>query len=267
MRRCTHCGMEIQPDVTICPYCFSTVEATKLCQHCGTQIKSGRRTCSFCEAPITTSRIPDDPVAVMIAMAKDPIAERERHPIRSNPYLAVYLLVVLVVAAVLVWQVYGHLGPGQHRIQVQGVLEQAAANITGAGNTLTVSGPAAVGVCNTLNGAGIPARVRFGSLQRNVSDLTAIDRAWVMAEVEPGTWVAGDPVEGGCMQVADHPLYYRGWDYPSAASAQVILGKLSRYRTLNAAFAAGTATAADHDEQSGLASFLARESGNLTVEV
>lgn len=265
MRRCTHCGMEIQSDVTICPYCFSTVEATKLCPHCGTRIKPGNRFCSFCEAPLPTIRMPDDPNAVLLAMTKDPIEERERHPIRSNPFLAVYLVVVVVIAVVLVWQVYAHLGPGQHRIQMEGILEDAAKNVTGTGDTLSLSGPAAVAAWNTLTGAGIPARIRLGSLQGNVNDLTAIDHVWVMAEVEPGTWVAGDPVIGSTQQAADHPLYYRGWDYASAASAQAALAKLSRYRTLNTTVSAGTATPEERNERSGLASFLASESRNLSV--
>lgn len=264
MRRCTHCGRKIQLDITICPYCFNAVVATKLCTHCGTQIRPGDQTCRFCKAPLSTRRIPDDPLAVFMAMAKDPIAERERHPIRSNPLLAVYLLVVVMIAAVLVWQVYGHLGPGQSRMQVEGVLQQVAGNL-GPGDNLTQSEAAAVAVWTILNKTGIPVRIRFGSLQGTVSDLAATDRAWVMAEVEPGRWVAGDPVKGSIMEVADHPLFYRGWDYPSPASAQASLAGLTRYRVVSAAVAAGTATAAEQNEQSVLASSLARESANLTV--
>lgn len=266
MRKCTHCGMEIQPDITLCPYCFNAVVATKLCPHCGTQIRPGDPLCRFCKAPLPTWRVPDDPMGVFLAMARDPIAERERHPIRSNPLLAVYLLVFVVITAVLVWQVCDHLGPGQSRMQVEGVLQQVAGDL-GPGDNLTQSEAAAVAVWTTLNKTGIPVRIRFGSLQGTVSDLAATDRVWVMAEVEPGCWVAGDPVKGCTMEAADHPLYYRGWDYSSPASAQASLAGLTRYRTMSAAVAAGTATAAERNEQSALASFLARESANLAVVV
>lgn len=267
MRRCTHCGMEIQPDVTICPYCFNAVEATKLCPHCGAQIRPEDRTCNFCEAPLPALRVPDDPRKVFIAMAKDPIEERERHPIRSNPFLLVYLLIFMVIVAVLLWQVYGHLGPGQPSLVVEGVLEEVAEDHAGVGVDLVGSEAAAASAWTALNKSGIPVRIRFGSLQGQVRDLSASDRAWVMAEVEPGRWVAGDPVEGSTMEAADHPLYYRGWDYASAADAQASLARLTRYKTLNAAIANGRGTTIEQNERSQLASTLARESGNLAVTV
>ncbi len=267
MRKCTHCGMDIQPDVTICPYCFKAVVATKRCAHCGTQVRSGDRTCSFCRAPLLTRRVPDDPLKVFIAMAKDPIEERERHPIRSNPFLLVYLLVFMVIVAVLLWQVYGHLGSGQSKLLIEGVLEEVAGDHAGIGDDLAGSEAAAVSAWTALNRSGIPARIRFGSLQGQVRTLSASDRAWVMAEVEPGRWIAGDPVEGSTMEAADHPLYYRGWDYSSAADAQASLNRLTRYKTLDAAVTAGTASVAEQKEQSLLASALAQESGNLTAAV
>ncbi|ACL17568.1 hypothetical protein Mpal_2281 [Methanosphaerula palustris E1-9c] len=265
MRRCTHCNMEIQPDVTICPYCFNAVEATKRCVHCGTPIRQGDRTCRFCNAIIPTRRIPDNPMAVLLATAKDPIAERERHPIRSNPFLAVYLLIVVVIASFLLWQVYIHLGPGQTRMELEGVLKEVSGTIPAPGENLTGSEAAAVTAWSSLNKTGVPVRIRFGSLVGMVQNLTATDRAWVMAEVEPGHWIAGDPVTGQIMEMIDHPLYYRGWDYTSPTSAQESLARLTRYQTVTAAIAAGTATTAELHEQSLLASDLARESGNLTV--
>lgn len=267
MRRCTHCDMEIQPDVTICPYCFRTVRATRLCSHCGTPIKPGARTCSLCTAPLPIGRIPDDPIAALIASAKDPIAERERHPIISNPYMIIYLLVMLVIIATLVWQIYDDQGPGQQRMQMEGMLRNTAGNVSGTGDTLKESETAAVTAWNSLNGVGIPVRIRFGSLQGPVSDLTATDRAWVMAEVKPGCWIAGDPVKGCCMQATDNSLYYRGWDYPSVASAQDTMARITRYRTLNTAVAAGTATTDEWDEWSMLTSSLTWESRNLIIEV
>jgi hypothetical protein len=259
--------MEIQPDVSICPYCFNTVEAIKRCIHCGTPIRQGDRICRFCNAIIPTKRIPDNPMAVLLATAKDPIAERESHPIRSNPFLAVYLLIVLVIASFLLWQVYIHLGPGQARVELERVLEEVAGTIPAPGENLTGSEAAAVAAWTSLNKTGIPVRIRFGSLQGEVRDLTASDRAWVMVEVEPDHWVAGDPVTGQIMEVVDHPLYYRGWDYASPVSAQNSLVQLIRYQTVSAAVAVGKATTAELNEQSLLASALSRESGNLTVGV
>lgn len=266
MRKCTHCSMRIQPDITICPYCFNAVEATKLCPHCGTQIRPGDPICRSCNAPLPTLRIPDDPMRVFIAEAGDPIAERERHPIRSNPFLVVYLLVFLVITAMLVWQVYGHLGPGLSKIQVEGALQQVATDIRPA-DDLNGSEAAAVAAWTTLNKTGIPVKIRVGSLQGAVNNLAAADHVWVMAEVEPGSWVAGDPVKGSTMDAADHPLYYRGWDYPSPGSAEGSLAGLTRYKALNAAVAAGTATAAEQREQSVLASSLTRDSANLVATV
>lgn len=70
----------------------------------------------------------------------------------------------------------------------------------------------ATGVWYELMHRGINAKVRVGSLVRQLGSINEANHAWVMAEVSLGTWLAVEP-QGRIIYPGTNPYYYRGYDF------------------------------------------------------
>lgn len=72
-------------------------------------------------------------------------------------------------------------------------------------------------VWNMLKAQGINAVVVVGSINRNLASIIDSDHAWVMAEVEPGQYLAVETTAGVVKTKSDNPNYYSGWSYANPA--------------------------------------------------
>ena len=78
---------------------------------------------------------------------------------------------------------------------------------------LFVCGDMASEVWNMLKAQDINAIVVVGSIQRNVTTIIQSDHAWVLAEVNPGEYLAVETTAGVVKPRNENPLYYTGWYY------------------------------------------------------
>ncbi len=87
-------------------------------------------------------------------------------------------------------------------------------------------------VWNMLKAAGIDAVIAVGDIDVQVTDIIACTHAWVLAEVEPGQYLALETTGGFSVSVAKNPLYYRGWTFGSPAALKAYNDKIQEYNTL-----------------------------------
>ncbi len=72
-------------------------------------------------------------------------------------------------------------------------------------------------VWNMLKAHGIKARIAVGSKNVVVNDILQSDHAWVLAEVNPGEYLALETTAGFVVPESKNPLYYRGWYFDNPA--------------------------------------------------
>ncbi len=87
-------------------------------------------------------------------------------------------------------------------------------------------------VWNMLKTAGINAVIAVGDISVQVTDIVACTHAWVLAEVEPGHYLALETTAGYSVSVEKNPLYYRGWTFNSPASLKAYNDKIQEYNTI-----------------------------------
>jgi outer membrane murein-binding lipoprotein Lpp len=70
-------------------------------------------------------------------------------------------------------------------------------------------------VWNMLKAQGIKAVIVVGNKDATISNILQSDHAWVLAEVNPGEYLALEATGGYVVTKSKNPLYYRGWSFDS----------------------------------------------------
>ena len=87
-------------------------------------------------------------------------------------------------------------------------------------------------VWNMLKTVDISAVIAVGDISLQVTDIVACTHAWVLAEVEPGQYLALETTGGYAVSMTENPLYYRGWTFSSPATLKSYNEKIREYNTL-----------------------------------
>jgi outer membrane murein-binding lipoprotein Lpp len=82
---------------------------------------------------------------------------------------------------------------------------------------LFVCSDMAAEVWNMLKAAGIDSVIAVGNVDTAVSDILQSNHAWVLAEVQPGKYLALETTGGYSVTASQNILYYRGWSFDSPA--------------------------------------------------
>jgi outer membrane murein-binding lipoprotein Lpp len=82
---------------------------------------------------------------------------------------------------------------------------------------LFVCSDMAAEVWNMLKAVGINSIVAVGNVDTAVSDILDSNHAWVLAEVDPGQYLALETTGGFTVSESENPLYYHGWSFVSPA--------------------------------------------------
>ena len=70
-------------------------------------------------------------------------------------------------------------------------------------------------VWNMLKAQGIKAVIIVGNKDKAISNILQSDHAWVLAEVNPGEYLALETTGGYVVPKSKNALYYRGWSFDS----------------------------------------------------
>jgi hypothetical protein len=70
-------------------------------------------------------------------------------------------------------------------------------------------------VWSMLKAQGINALIVVGDKNKAISDIIQSDHAWLLAEVEPGIYLALETTAGYAIYENENPLYYQGWFFNS----------------------------------------------------
>jgi outer membrane murein-binding lipoprotein Lpp len=82
---------------------------------------------------------------------------------------------------------------------------------------LFVCSDMAAEVWNMLKAIGIDSIIVVGNVDNAVSDILDSNHAWVLAEVDPGQYLALETTGGFTVPASENPLYYHGWSFDSPA--------------------------------------------------
>ncbi len=72
-------------------------------------------------------------------------------------------------------------------------------------------------VWNMLKAQGIKSRIVVGNIDTRIDDILLSDHAWVLAEIDPGEYLALETTGGYVVYEEENSLYYRGWYFNSPA--------------------------------------------------
>jgi len=80
-------------------------------------------------------------------------------------------------------------------------------------NDLYVCGDMASDIWDMLQAQGINAKINVGNVDRDITNITDANHAWVLAEVAPNSYLALEATGGYSVQKTDNPRYYFGWSF------------------------------------------------------
>jgi len=86
-------------------------------------------------------------------------------------------------------------------------------------------------VWNMLKAQGIKAVIVVGNKDTAISNILQSDHAWVLAEVNPGEYLALEATGGYVVPRSKNPLYYRGWSFDSPVSLKSHNERVREYNT------------------------------------
>jgi signal peptidase I len=88
-------------------------------------------------------------------------------------------------------------------------------------------------IWNMLKTFNINSRLVVGNIDQPVSDLTGglVDHAWIIAEVEPNTYLAVETTGGYTVPISQNNLYYRGWYYNNPETLKKYFDDVKEYNT------------------------------------
>lgn len=221
------------------------------CPKCGKRIPAGIRFCTSCG----------------IALSSVLKGEQDKIPQKSNPaviliIIGILLVLILVFAFPFLSMVVmgldslgsGDPGTGVYQprdftpapVTTAATMSQKDQNIRAirkiavdyhATHTYTrqdmyVCGDMSMDIWNMVETKGIPAIIRAGAVDKDVTQIRDVNHAWVMAEVAPGEWIAIEAT-GGYLACPDKTVclsnntrYFSGWDYASPKEFKDYLDKL-----------------------------------------
>jgi outer membrane murein-binding lipoprotein Lpp len=91
----------------------------------------------------------------------------------------------------------------------------------------------AADIWNMLKVQGINALLAVGNVDLPVGEITASNHAWVLAEVNPGEYLALETTSGGVVTLTDNPFYYQGWYFPTPKEFNEYLVAVEVFNTVN----------------------------------
>lgn len=86
-------------------------------------------------------------------------------------------------------------------------------------------------VWNMLKAQGIKAVIIVGNKDAAISNILQSDHAWVLAEVNPGEYLALEATGGYVVPRSKNALYYRGWSFDSPVSLKSHNELVKEYNT------------------------------------
>ena len=87
-------------------------------------------------------------------------------------------------------------------------------------------------VWNMLKRVGIDSVIAIGDIDGPLTNIIACDHAWVLAEVEPGVFLALETTAGYSVPRTENQYYYEGWYFSSPADLKSYNEKIRTYNTL-----------------------------------
>lgn len=219
MQRCTHCGKEIQDNVTLCPYCLNGAGGSHQ-----NDLKS--------DYP---PRREDGSTPARKGGAMPGPAERAGLPLRTIG-IGAALVVCVIVAALIVTSLQQHpVQESPDRAIFGDVLQQYYTAHPSNNTSLTETGREAIELVGLLSARGVTAHVQAGALEAQVSGRDDVNRAWVLAGVNNSTrsadgtvsnttaWLAGDPASGAVVTYDQNRYYYTGLSFNNTTAFKEFL--------------------------------------------
>ncbi|MGD1004920.1 MAG: hypothetical protein ABR887_05800 [Methanoregulaceae archaeon] len=78
-------------------------------------------------------------------------------------------------------------------------------------NNIYVCGDMASDVWDILKTKGINSKIEVGNVNKDISNISEADHAWILAEVASNSWLALETTGGYAVQ--DNSRYYKGWGF------------------------------------------------------
>ncbi len=94
-----------------------------------------------------------------------------------------------------------------------------------------VCGDMAAEIWNMLKTFDINSIMVVGSVDHSVTDILQSTHAWLLAEVEPNTYLAVECTGGYTVTQASNPLYYQGWYYSTPETLKQYFDDVKEYNT------------------------------------
>jgi hypothetical protein len=118
----------------------------------------------------------------------------------------------------------------QNNIQiVKGIVEEYHQTHTYSQPDFFVCSDMAIDVWNMVKSKGINAQIEVGNIDNPNVNFTEYNHAWVLAEVEPLTWLALETTGGYVVYNNTNYLYYRGFSFSTPAQFKSYLDVLKEY--------------------------------------
>jgi hypothetical protein len=94
-----------------------------------------------------------------------------------------------------------------------------------------VCGDMAAELWNMLQTFGIDSIMVVGAVDVSITDILQSNHAWLLAEVEPETYLAVECTAGVTRNADQYPLYYRGWYYSNPETLKHYFDQVKEYNT------------------------------------
>jgi hypothetical protein len=94
-----------------------------------------------------------------------------------------------------------------------------------------VCGDMAAEIYNMLKTLGINSLMVVGAVNAPITDILQSNHAWLLAEVEPNTYLAVECTGGYVVPESQNALYYRGWYYSNPETLKQYFDDVKEYNT------------------------------------
>jgi len=96
---------------------------------------------------------------------------------------------------------------------VENILREYHATHTYSEQDFFVCADMAIDVWNLVKSKGINAQIYVGNIENPNANFTELNHAWVVAELEPFTWLALETTSGRVVYKIENGNYYRGYSF------------------------------------------------------
>jgi len=221
----------------------------KFCPNCGNEISDKVKFCQSCGADIDTYSVKKNEKSIVEETEKDVKIEDEKTEERKierkyslsdivvkGGIIVVVLILLLVAVSMFSAFSYGASKTAESAV-VQGanqgnfipiatesltdrnvrIANEIVANYhqthTYSLNDLYVCGDMASDIWDMLKTQGINAKINVGNVDKDITNITDVNHAWVLAEVAPNQYLALEATGGYSVQQTVNPRYYKGWSF------------------------------------------------------